>query len=342
MRKLPIFFLIDVSESMVGNTIEQVQRGMNDIIQNLRGDPYALETAHVEVIVYAGRPKTVTAMEEVYKFYPPQLPIGGGTSLGKALNHLMDRMDTVVVKTTADVKGDWKPIVFLFTDGTPTDNPQSAIARWNKHYRSKANMVVVSFGDNINPLLFGQLTGDIVRFNDHGDNSYKAFFKWVTASIQATSRSIGAGSDDNMHLGRVDGINLEKVNPEETRNVDDNFAVLMAKCLKTDKRYLIKYQRSQSQNEYRREFRFIGAYTIDETMYNELTDGKSIGGQVNTEELVGRPVCPCCGNEYGMVTCDCGGIFCVGADGAATCPWCGMKGHLSIVESGIDIGRTCG
>ena len=40
MRRLPIYFLVDISESMVGTPIEQVQEGMRTIIQNLRVDPY--------------------------------------------------------------------------------------------------------------------------------------------------------------------------------------------------------------------------------------------------------------------------------------------------------------
>ena len=46
MRRLPIYFLIDVSESMVGEPIEEVQNGIRTIIQELRFDPYALETVY--------------------------------------------------------------------------------------------------------------------------------------------------------------------------------------------------------------------------------------------------------------------------------------------------------
>ena len=34
MRRLPIYFLVDISESMVGEPIEQVQLGMRNIIQD--------------------------------------------------------------------------------------------------------------------------------------------------------------------------------------------------------------------------------------------------------------------------------------------------------------------
>lgn len=104
MRRLPIYFLVDVSESMVGEPIQQVQDGMRMIVQELRTDPYALETAYISVIAFAGKAKSVTSLTELYKFYPPTFPIGGGTSLGAALNFLMDDMDKSLVKTTLEKK----------------------------------------------------------------------------------------------------------------------------------------------------------------------------------------------------------------------------------------------
>lgn len=113
MRRLPIYFLVDVSESMVGEPIKQVENGMRQIVQELRTDPYALETAFISVIAFAGKAKSLSPLTELYKFYPPVFPIGGGTSLGGALDFLMDDIDNNVVKTTEERKGDWKPIIFL-------------------------------------------------------------------------------------------------------------------------------------------------------------------------------------------------------------------------------------
>ena len=50
MRRLPVYFLVDVSESMVGAPIQQVQDGMRMIVQELRTDPYALETAYISIL----------------------------------------------------------------------------------------------------------------------------------------------------------------------------------------------------------------------------------------------------------------------------------------------------
>lgn len=121
MRRLPVYFLVDVSESMVGEPIQQVENGMRQIVQELRTDPYALETAFISVIAFAGKAKSLSPLTELYKFYPPTFPIGGGTSLGAALDFLMDDIDRNVVKTTEERKGDWKPIYsFLLTEHRPT------------------------------------------------------------------------------------------------------------------------------------------------------------------------------------------------------------------------------
>ena len=171
MRRLPIYFLVDVSESMVGMPIRQVEDGMRTIIQNLRTDPYALETVFISIIAFAGKAETLSPLTEIYQFYPPVFPIGGGTALGNAMNHLMDDMDRNVVRTTASSKGDWKPIIFLFTDGNPTDRYQAAFDRWNKNYRRHCNLVAISLGDNVNTAILGQLTENVLLLKDTDQDS---------------------------------------------------------------------------------------------------------------------------------------------------------------------------
>lgn len=351
MRRLPIYFLVDVSESMVGGPILQVQNGMRAIVQELRTDPYALETAYISVIAFAGKAQSLSPLTELYKFYPPTFPIGGGTSLGAALNYLMDDMDNNVVKTTMEQKGDWKPIIFLFTDGTPTDNPTASFARWNQKYRRSANIVAISIGDNVDTQLLGQVSDNVLRLNETDENSFKAFFKWVTASIKATSVSVTDAGEDELHLAPTSGINLEKVDTNERCIVDENYAVLMGKCSNTKKTYLVKYAKRiealkgieglEGLGIKATDFKLVGAYPVDEETYNKLSEGKS-NRNINTMSLRGVPTCPCCGNQLGVVVCDCGNIMC--SDGETTaCPWCGMEGSLGeIEEGGMNITRGRG
>jgi uncharacterized protein YegL len=350
MRRLPIYFLVDVSESMVGSPIEQVQQGMRTIIQNLRVDPYALETVFVSIIAFAGKARVLSPLTELYKFYPPVFPIGGGTSLGAGLEALMDDLDVSIQKTTLEVKGDWKPIIFLFTDGNPTDDYHAAFRRWNEHYRKHCSLVAVSIGDNVNLLTLAQLTNDILLLKETDAESFSRFFKWVTASIQTTSVSVSEQNADEVKLAPISGINLEKVDPNGCYGtVDENFVVLHGRCQTTGNDYLVKYAKRFPAEERGGRFemldssffKLVGAYPVDKESYASLSTGAR--ASINTRMLAGAPTCPCCGNQLGIVVCECGGIFCVGEERHNECPWCGLKGELgSGSDAGMDIARGLG
>lgn len=349
MRRLPVYFLVDVSESMVGTPIEQVQEGMRSIIQNLRVDPYALETAFVSIIAFAGKAKVISPLTELYKFYPPVFPIGGGTSLAAGLTALMNDMDASLQKTTLETKGDWKPIVFLFTDGNPTDDCQAAFARWNAKYRRGCSLVAVSIGDNVNVDILGQITDNVLMLKNTDVESFSKFFKWVTASIKTSSVAVCEQNDEGLKLAPTNGIDLEKVDTKQRHgSVDENFVVLHGRCQNTKRDYLIKYaKRSQEMPGMEMfrptDFKLVGAYPIDNETYSALSSNAS-NAKINSMELVGVPSCPCCGNQHAGVVCECGGIFCIsGEQERIQCPWCGAVGVLGDGrEGGVNVSRGLG
>lgn len=350
MRRLPIYFLIDVSESMVGAPIQQVQDGIATIIKELRTDPHALETVHISVIAFAGRAQTISPLTELATFYPPKLPIGGGTSLGNALNFLMDDMSRTVAKTTLEKKGDWKPIVFLFTDGNPTDHYDTAFTNWNEKCKNSANLIAISLGNNMNTSILNKITDNVLRLNSTDEDSFKAFFKWITASIKTNSVSVNELNTDELKLAPFSDDILTKIELEMSlpEVVDENFAVMLAKCQKTKQPYLIKYEKNLSANPYSQyvsnsvnKYTLVGAYPIDNT-YFDLLDGQPLGATVNTRNLMGFPHCPCCGNEYGFSVCRCTRMMCVGNEQTSECPWCGNEAHFGFSENASDISRTRG
>lgn len=50
----------------------------------------------------------------------------------------------------------------------------------------------------------------MLRLNDTGEQSFKAFFKWVTASIKSTSVSVTDMGTDEIQLASTSGIDLER------------------------------------------------------------------------------------------------------------------------------------
>lgn len=350
MRRLPIYFLIDISESMVGEPIQQVEEGLATIIQTLKTDPNAMETVWVSIIVFAGQAKTIVPLQELINFYPPRFPIGSGTSLSKGLGHLMFELRKNIVRTTIEVKGDWKPVIFLLTDGVPTDDTQIAISEWKQNWMHKANLVAISFGDESDMQLLGELTDNVLHFKNADANSYKQFFKWITDSIKTSSESVENNSS-GFDLAALDGeviskIDLTKVNKRGIA-VDSNFVVLAAKCQNTLRPYLMKYSRKVSPSYLggmelnSLTYRLVGAFQVDK-MYYELSDESSDSFQIDTEELIGAPTCPCCGSQFAFAVCSCGKLHCIGDEELSTCPWCGNQGRYGSGEGGLSVTRTQG
>jgi len=350
MRRLPIYFLIDISESMVGEPIQQVEEGLATIIQALKTDPNALETVFVSIVVFAGQPKTLVPLQEIVSFYPPKFPIGSGTSLSKGLGHLMHELRTNIVKTTYEVKGDWKPIVFLFTDGVPTDDSKIAINEWKENWQKTANLIAVSFGNETDTKLLGELTENVLHFKNTNVQSYKEFFRWVTDSIKTSSISVENNST-GFELAKLDGETLSKIDlskPEPKRQyVDDNYVVLSGKCQNTKRPYLMKYRKTITSSIYSgielssKKYKLVGAYQVDNA-YFELADSNGFRNKINTDELIGGPTCPCCGNQIAFAMCICGEIHCIGDEEISTCPSCNNQDKYGIGEGGFDVNRTQG
>ena len=285
----------------------------------------------------------------MFKFFPVKLPIGGGTSLGGALDFLMDDLGNSINKTTLEQKGDWKPIVFLFTDGNPTDKTESSFNRWNQNFRNKTNLVAVSLGDNTDVSILTKITENVLILKNTDTESFKKFFKWVTASIKTSSISVSDTNDDGLHLASISDKVLSKIDLTKNPNskIDEKTIVILAKCQTTKRLYLIKYQKEfNNSQDYEVEsntlkYRLVGEYPIN-TDYFELTDEEQTKNSINTSELNDFPSCPCCKNQYGLSQCSCGKIICVGENLIAKCPWCGIESNFGVTDESLNIGRTRG
>ncbi len=198
MRRLPVYLLLDTSGSMYGEPIEAVRNGVQTLISSLRSDPYALETAFISIITFNSTAQQITPLTELAAFQQPNIDASGCTALGEALSLLARTTDNEIVKTTAERKGDWRPLVFIMTDGEPTDDFNVGL---NEFKSRKFGMVVAcAAGQGANTNTLKQITENVVQLDTADSATIKAFFKWVSASISTGSKKIEEG-----------GINLEKM-----------------------------------------------------------------------------------------------------------------------------------
>lgn len=194
MRRLPVYLLLDTSASMTGDPIEAVKNGVQVLISTLRQDPYALETAYLSVITFDAQARQVVPLTELASFQTPPIAASGTTAMGAALVLLAERIDAEVARSTAEIKGDWKPLVFVMTDGSPTDDLQPGLDRLKK---TRTGLVVAcAAGHGADTASLRRLTDVVVQLDTADSNTIKAFFKWVSASISTGSQKVDAGQKE--------------------------------------------------------------------------------------------------------------------------------------------------
>ena len=193
-RRLPVYLLLDTSGSMMGEPIAAVRQGVKLLVSDLKSDPQALEVAYLSVITFDSNARQVVPLTELLVFQEPTIEASGSTSLGEALKLLEQCIDKEVRKATPQQKGDWKPLVFLMTDGEPTDSWESPADRIKK--KKIGNLIACAAGPHADDSVLKRITEIVVRLDTLQPDSLRAFFRWVSSSIKTTSQSIAQVAAD--------------------------------------------------------------------------------------------------------------------------------------------------
>jgi uncharacterized protein YegL len=332
-RRLPVYLLIDCSESMAGSAIEDVRRGIDTLASSLKGNPLALETVYLSVITFSRYAKQVSPLTELFSFQPPVLSVRPGTAFGAAVDLLIACINREVVKTSPTAKGDYRPIVFLLTDGQPTDDWRSAAARLKGANNPRlANIYAIGCGPDVDTSKLREFTDVVLRMPEMTPESFKKTFVWLSASISSASTRLGHGDGISpIDMPALPDV-LELSTSDQWHDPEPRQVFLQARCQKSGRPYLMRFGKKGNL------FCAIASHKLDSI---EPSDSNYLS-PINTSLLSGCPACPYCENEE-MLYCNCGSIMCFSTKHfvSATCPNC--KTQIEEIEYGdYDIRRAEG
>lgn len=196
MRRLPVYILIDTSTSMRGEPIAAVENGLKELMDSLNKDPYALETVCLSVITYNTQAEQILPLTEVYKIRIPEITAKGRSALGEALLLLCEKVKCEVQKNTPEAKGDWKPLLFILSDGGYSGPIAKPIAEFKNI--EFGFVVACAAGSKSKIDVLRKITQNVVQISSTDTINIKAYFKWISSSISTTSTRVDNSGDTDI------------------------------------------------------------------------------------------------------------------------------------------------
>lgn len=194
--KCPVCLLLDVSGSMAGDPVRNLNEGIMKLRDSLISDEQAKKIVELFVVTFGGvvTPHPFCTPEN---FKPSPYTAGGNTPMGEAIVLGLNLVEQRKEQYKAQGIHYYRPWLVVVTDGEPTDagNPkwQDVVEKLTKAETEK-KILAWAFGvpganfDKLNELLSHQEAGKRRVYQLDGYD-FKNLFQWLSASLSTVSRS---------------------------------------------------------------------------------------------------------------------------------------------------------
>jgi uncharacterized protein YegL len=184
--RCPCLLLLDVSGSMSGSPISELNSGLVTFKDELAADALAMKRVEIGIVTF-GPVDVRTQFQTADTFVPPTLSTTGDTPMGQAITTGLELLAQRKATYKANGISYYRPWVFLITDGGPTDPWHNAARKVHEGEAAKAfsffavgvegaNMEILSQIASRPPLKLAAL-----KFRD--------LFKWLSSSLSGVSQS---------------------------------------------------------------------------------------------------------------------------------------------------------
>ncbi|MCQ2379608.1 MAG: VWA domain-containing protein [Victivallaceae bacterium] len=204
--RCPVVLLLDVSGSMGGRPIRELEEGVKQFLDETSNDETASVSVEVEIITFANDAEVAVPFCPVTQAAanPPTFTASGCTSLGAAIALADDELRNRRNMYKKNGISSYRPWIVLMTDGGPNDEwKEPAASMKSVAETGKLQYIGIGIGDDADFTTLAEIVPEHPGPVKLKGLRFKEFFRWLTDSL----RSVSAGSvadQDKAQLGTVD------------------------------------------------------------------------------------------------------------------------------------------
>jgi uncharacterized protein YegL len=187
-KPLPVILLLDVSGSMGGEKIRNLNDAVRDMLEVFRDTENSETEIWVAIITFGDQVKLHQKLVSAGQIQWQDLSAGGSTPLGVALQMAKAMIeDKDIVPSRA-----YRPTVVLVSDGQPTDDWESPLEGFISDGRSgKCDRMAMAIGAQADETVLGKFIEGTPNGLFYSENAkqMRDFFKFVTMSVTIRTKS---------------------------------------------------------------------------------------------------------------------------------------------------------
>jgi uncharacterized protein YegL len=187
-KPLPVILLLDVSTSMSGAKIQNLNAAVRDMLDTFRENETSEVEIHVAVITFGAEVKLHQALTSASDIQWNDLSASGMTPLGTALKMAKAMIeDKVIVPSRA-----YRPTVVLVSDGKPNDDWEQPLADFITGGRSaKCDRMAMAIGADADERVLGTFIGgsETPLFYAENAKQLRDAFTFIAMSVTIRTQS---------------------------------------------------------------------------------------------------------------------------------------------------------
>ena len=214
--RVPVALCLDVSGSMEGVPIQELNAGVQKYLEEMRDDDLTLSSVETAVVAFADDAQCAADFTTPDRMDLPELQAGGLTDMGAGLTMALDLLEKRKSQYKTAGVDYYQPILVVMSDGFPNGDPallkQAEERILQQTGERRLTVVAVGIGPNAD-------MGTLAHLSPRqkplylGGLQFREFFAWLSRSMNRVSVSL-PGDEPELDLDGLRALTAEPW-PEE-------------------------------------------------------------------------------------------------------------------------------